>query len=386
MERRPLNDRRATVRVTHLVFDFDGGGLETLVAAMARRWAGSPVTMSVVSLGGRPGRSGEAVRHLLDQFHVLRPARFVSLLFPLGVARALRQTHPDIVHLHSGAWFKGAWAARLARVPRVVYTEHGREHDDSPLSRWICRQAASLTDVVVTVSERLRGYMSGTVGIPAEHICTIVNGVDTETFQPSPDPAGPRESLGIPTDAWVIGSVGRLEPVKAYHRLVATVDQLRVAGTDRRPVHLVICGEGSQREALVAQVTAAGLSAQVHLPGWIDDPSPWYRLFDVFALTSDSEGLSVSLLEAMACGCAPVVTDVGANAHVLGAGLEGQVVPAGDVTRFTVAVAASLAAGGRRSPIAALARARVVAAFSLDRMVAEYEALYRRLLDRPEVV
>lgn len=369
------------MRVTHVLFDFDGGGLESLVGAMARYWHGSDVSMSVVTLGGRPGREGSAVREVLDQFHVLRPARGLSMALPLSVVRALRATRPDVVHLHSGAWLKPAWAARLAGIPAVVYTEHGREHSDSPAARWLDRQAARLTDMVVTVSERLRGYMERELRIPSSRLRTIVNGVDTDRFTPAPAASPLRRQLGIPADAWVIGSVGRLETVKAYPRLVAAAARVRAA-VPARPVHLVICGEGAERSAIAAAAATAGLSAQVHLPGWISDPVDWYRLFDVFALSSDSEGLSVSLLEAMASGCAPAVTDVGANAQVLGTALRAQVVPPGDEVALATAIGAALAAGGRAGPLGAAARERVRATYSLERMLREHEDLYRSLAAR----
>jgi glycosyltransferase involved in cell wall biosynthesis len=374
---------RHNVRVTHLVFDFEGGGMESLVGAMVRRWSGTPVKMSVVTLGGRPGRTGAAVQDALDQFHVLRPARGgLSMILPLGIARALRRTRADVVHLHSGAWFKGAWAARLARVSHVVYTEHGREHRDTPASLWLDRQASRLTDVIVTVSERLQAYMERTVGVSPARLRTISNGVDTTRFAPGPAAESLRGGLGIPASAWVVGSVGRLESVKAYHRLIEALGRLRAAGLVR-PVHLVICGEGTERAELESYIVRAGLRDFVKLPGWTDDPVSWYRLFDVFALSSDSEGLSVSLLEAMACGCAPVVTDVGANAHVLGPALHGQVVPPGSVDTLVDALAATLGTEGLRTELGVAARARVEAEFSLERMVGEYERLYRELVMRP---
>ncbi len=364
------------MRVTQLVFDLDGGGLETLVASILAGFAGTPVTMSVISLSGRTGRVGATVLGLVDQFHAIEPWPAVSMAFPLGVARALRRTRADVVHLHSGAWFKGAWAARLARVPRVVYTEHGREHRDTRGTLLLDRQSARLTDAVVAVSARLEEYLARAVHVPRARLRTIVNGVDTRRFAPGPGSADLRGRLGIPPGATVVGSVGRLEAVKAYDRLVAALGRLRSArpGLD---AHLVVCGEGGQRAALEAQVAEAGLVGRVHLPGWIDDLPAWYRLFDVFALSSDSEGLSVSLLEAMACGCAPVVTDVGANAAVLGAELRGQVVPPRDTPALAEALAATAGAGGRRDALGAAARRRVVAAYGLERMLAEYEKVYR---------
>jgi glycosyltransferase involved in cell wall biosynthesis len=353
--------------------------MESLVAAMAARFAGGPVVLSAISLSGRPGRVGSSIRHLLDQYHVTRPVPGVSMLAPLGVARLVRETQPDVVHLHSGAWYKGALAARLAGVPRVVYTEHGREHDDPALSRWLDRRASRWTDTVVAVSDRLARYLGDVVGVEERRIRTVPNGVDVEAFSPGVAPAELRRELGIPEDAVVMGSVGRLEPVKRYERLITALGRLRAPGAVGRPVHLVLVGDGSRRAALEVQVRREGLSGVARLVGWTDRPADYYRLLDVFALTSDSEGASVSLMEAMACGSAPVVMDVGANAEILGPELADQVTPAGDLDAFVRAAGDTLGSPERRRRAGRLARERVTRCYNLDRMLAWYEDLYREV-------
>lgn len=370
------------LRVTQVVFDLEGGGMESLVAELVTRFAGTSITMSVVTLSGRVGRAGAGVRGLADQYHTLRPLPGLSMVAPLGLARAIARTQPDVVHLHSGAWFKPALAARLAHVPRIIFTEHGREHYDPALLQWLDRRAARWTDLVVAVSDRLARYLRDTVGIAEARIRTIPNGVDADRFTPGPAPADLRASLGIPADARVVGSIGRFEPVKAYERLVGAYARLSRGGGagGRAPVHLVLCGDGSQRGALERQAAALGVGTGVHLPGWTDRPADFYRLFDVFALTSISEGASVSLMEAMACGAAPVVTDVGANAEMLGPELAGQVLSGWDTDAFARVLGATLRVAGRRADAGARGRRRVVERYTLEGMVAAYERAYRGTL------
>jgi len=361
------------IRVTLVVFDFNGGGMETLVAEMAGRFRGTNVHVSLVTLGGRAGRLGESTRDRFDQFHVVAPSRGASMLVPLGVARAIRETRADVVHIHSGCWLKGARAARLAGVRRVIFTEHGREHDDPRLMRWLDRLASRETDAIVGVSERVARYLVSAVGVDASKTCVIHNGVNTSAFTSGPAPASLRASLGVPPDAVVIGSVGRLEAVKAYDQLLNAAKLLRTRL--RRPFVVAICGDGSQRHALMAQATRLGLDDVVRLPGWTQRPVDFYRLLDVFVLSSLSEGQSVSLLEAMACGVAPVVTDVGANAEMLGPELRAQIVPVADPEALAAAIAATASAGTGR--IGSLVQARARDHYSLDRMVGDYERLYR---------
>src|SRR5688500_1365489 len=153
---------------------------------MATRWRGTGVQVSLVTLSGRVGRLGAAVRDCFDDFEVVRPLRGgLSMAWPLSVARAIRRTRPDVVHVHSGCWLKGARAARLAGVRRVVFTEHGREHDDPWIRRWIDRAAASYTDTVVAVSHRLASYLARKVGINSARFGRSTKAATRRGFPPA---------------------------------------------------------------------------------------------------------------------------------------------------------------------------------------------------------
>jgi glycosyltransferase involved in cell wall biosynthesis len=370
------------MRVTHVVHDLHGGGFESLIAAMASRLAGSPIALSAVSLSGRVGRVGDSIRPLLDQYHVMPPASALSMLAPTALSGAIRATRPDVVHLHSGVWYKGSLAARRAGVRGVVYTEHGREHRDPLLMRALDRLAARRTDVVVAVSDRLGRYLVSAVGVRADQVVTIRNGVDTDRFAPGPVPAEFRKALGVAEDALVVGSIGRLEPVKAYERLIETVVRLRRSAMDR-PLQCVVWGDGSERSGLEARIRAVGLEGVMLLPGWTGTPVLAHRLLDVFVLTSHSEGTSVSLLESLACGTAPVLMDVGGNADVLGPELAAQLTPPGDIGRFAEVLASTLRDPERRARAGAAGRARVLSAFGFDAMMARYIEVYERAAGGP---
>jgi glycosyltransferase involved in cell wall biosynthesis len=305
------------VRVTNVIHCMLGGGMELILAAIARRMVGTDVTMSIITLDGQVGPVGEQIVGEVEAIIPMRPTPFVSMFAPLGLAATIRETRPDVVHLYSGAWWKGALAARLAGVKSVVYSEHGLQHEDSPLAPLLFRSAAALTDVVVTVSDRLRDDFGSRLGLPAERVMTIENGVDTKRFSPGEPPAGLRASLGLPADALVVGSVGRLEPVKSYDLLIDAFAELLREDGHARPPYLVLCGSGSQREALEAHARARGVLERVRFAGWSDQPRDYYRLYDVFALSSISEGAPMSLMEAMATGAVPVCTDVGAIRQIM---------------------------------------------------------------------
>ncbi len=347
-----------------------------MVAAMVRQGVAAGLVTSIITLSGRPGRTGEAVRPWAAQLIALRPTPIVSMLAPLALAQAIRRTHPNVVHLHSGAWYKPALAARLARARVVIYTEHGREHADPTIQRAVDRMAAGLTDAVIAVSDRLRDYLVQRIHIPAYRVRTIGNGVDTTFFSPA-DTTG-----GLPANAAgaVIGAVGRLEPVKGHDVLIEAFARLVTRGMFAPPPSLVICGDGSWRSALSELARARGVPHLVRFAGWTTDPRTYYRAFDVFVLPSRSEGTSVSLLEAMSCGVPPVVTNVGSNAAILGPALAGQVVPPQDPDALAARIVDTLRDPARREVLRKLARQRVSDAFSLGATIGAYRALYDELL------
>ncbi len=361
------------LRVTQVVFDLEGGGLESVVAALARGFKDSTIRMSIITLSGREGRVGASLRDAIETIIPHRPLRGVSMLLPIGLSRAIASTRPDVVHLHSGAWFKPALAARLAAVRNTIYTEHGREHDDTGFARWLDRRASDLTARVVAVSPRLKAYLVNAVKIRTP-ISVIRNGVDTARFSPG-DKAEARAALGLPPEAFIAGSVGRLEAVKAYPRLIEAFAAIQGRAGDR-PLVLLIAGEGSARGALEAQARSLGVAPQVRFPGWVD-PVNVYRALDVFSLTSISEGMSMSLLEAMSCAALPAVMDVGANAELLGPALASQVVSAGDTAAIAELLVKAVAEPALRRQLAMRARERVIGHYSIQRMLASYERVYR---------
>jgi glycosyltransferase involved in cell wall biosynthesis len=377
-KKQAVRPRHAPIRVTHVVHAFEGGGLESLVGAMVRGFDREQVASSVISLSGRIGRLGEALAPVVDHVIAVRPMPVVSLVAPVSLVQALRHTRAEIVHVHSGAWFKGALAGRLCGARGVIFTEHGREHDDPPFGRWISRQASRMTDVVVAVSDRLEKYLRDRIDVAPHRLMTIENGVDTNRFSPAPASLG-RSGFDIPAGSLVVGSVGRLEPVKAYQRLIQAAADVMKDPKVRQPVYVLLCGDGSERPALTELAGRLGIADRVRFAGWVGDPVEAYRMMDVFVLPSLSEGLSVSLIEAMASGAVPLVTPVGANRDVLGDDLASQVVPAEDQRVFSAALAETLASADRRRSMAAAGRGIVVARFSQVRMLADYTKLYRRL-------
>lgn len=362
------------IRVAHIIQNLNYGGMERLIADLVRLADRTTYDAHVVVLQ-YPGRFAEEMRGF-GTVHQCDPLPSWSMMYPGPLIGVLRAIAPDVVHSHSGVWYKASLAARRAGVPRVVHTEHGRRARDTWLARTVERRAARRTDAVVAVSDALADHLAREV-VPRHKLHVIPNGVDTDRFAPRPDAGALRRELGIAVGIPVIGSIGRLEPIKAYALMLEAFAKLiRNWNSGPLPV-LVLAGDGSERARLAAQAMQLGIAEHLHLLGWRDDVHDLHAAFQVFSLSSLSEGTSVSLLEAMSAGLCPVVTDVGGNRAVLGPALQHRLVPPRDADALAAAWGVALTQPSSRAADAVTARARVVSAFGVRTMVHRYEELYR---------
>ncbi len=367
---------RRRIRVVHLVLDLHAGGLERLVGEMIRAGDASQFEYHILALAFL-GRFAEGLDGVA-QLHPVPERRGGSLLWPAPLIDSLREIAPDVVHTHSGVWLKSAWAARWAGAPYLLQTEHGRNRPD-PWSDRLTDWCASLfTDQVVAVSDVLGEQLRRTVVAHPKRVTVIRNGVNTQEIARAPDDGVLRHELGLAPERPILGSIGRLEPIKGYDVMVESFALLLQQWTAPVRPALVVAGDGGDLEALRARVAELGLAQDIFLLGWRSDLTAMLRAFTLFTMTSRSEGTSVSLLEAMSAGLCPVVTHVGGNAAVLGEGLTHRLVPSQDPAGIAAGWRAALEQPAARLADGARARVRIEAEFSIARMVRSYEALYLR--------
>lgn len=364
------------LRIAHVIQNLNYGGMERVIHSLARRLPrlGFEIHILVLEYFGHFANGLEGAATL----HQVPPMSALSLIRPTELTAVLRSIAPDIVHTHSGLWLKGVRAARMARVPHTVHTDHGRP-DPVPLSeQLIDRWASHSTDVVVAVSEPLAGVLRRSVVSDPSKVRVITNGVDLEPGHPDSDRTALRRELGIPDAAVVIGTIGRLEPIKNYGLAIRSFAQMPLPAQGAPAPWLLLAGDGSERAELESLATSLGVSDRVRFLGWRNDTALLYAAFDLFTLTSRSEGTSISLLEAMSSGLCPLVTDVGGNRAVLGPELAGLLVPE-DAAELAAVWGRYAQDAGLRAQMAGLARCRAETAFSVDRMVGQYAELYRQL-------
>jgi glycosyltransferase involved in cell wall biosynthesis len=299
----------------------------------------------------------------------------------------LRARAPDVVHSHSGVWMKAAHAARRAGVRRVVHTVHGlldREPWHGPMLK---RLAARYTDVAVAVSSPLRAYLESECGISAAQLRVIANGVDTSRFTPVSrgselEKTMRRRIAGDWAESPLLGHVARLVPVKNQQLLL---DAFRLVLERAPSARLLIVGGGPLRSRLEKHATKIGISSSVRFMGAQSCVDEWLPGLDLFVLSSDAEGTSISVLEALASGVCVVATAVGGTPDLLAHGDAGILVETGDARALADGILTVLLDATRRTVLAGAGRRLVEASFGEHHVVSQYELLYRGALMQESV-
>jgi sugar transferase (PEP-CTERM/EpsH1 system associated) len=268
--------------------------------------------------------------------------------------------------------------AKLAGVRHCIHGEHGWDMDDLYGTRWrpaiLRRLHSPLVDRYIVVSKDLERYLTQRVGIAAGRISQIYNGVDTERFAPHSTGAGnklPAEFAEQHT--FVIGTVGRIQPVKDQFTLLKAFAELVQSNARLR---LAVIGDGPLLGDLRRFAETLGIAKLTWLPGAIGNIPDALRSFDIFVLPSLSEGISNTILEAMASGVPVVATAAGGNLELIEDGYCGRLFPPGDVATLVRLLAAYILDPSLRQAHASAAREVAVQRFSLDTMVRKYQEIY----------
>ena len=298
--------------------------------------------------------------------------------------RALRELRPDIIHTRNLATIESQVIAAFAGVKGRVHGEHGWDMYDlnggNKKYRLMRRMISPLVGRFIALSGELESYLTSAVHVPGSRVVRICNGVDSERFQPRL--AGARLPFdGAREQLLIVGTVGRMEPVKdplnlvdAFSRAIGTRPEMR------QRLRLVMIGDGSLHSSVVQSLAASGLSDLVWLPGHREDIPELMAQFDLFVLPSKAEGISNTILEAMACALPVVATDVGGNSELLCAGENAILVPASDSGKMSEAILHYADDRTLMREHGECSRRLVERSFSLDAMVRSYMRVYDQVL------
>ena len=377
-------------RILHVITRLNRGGSATNTLLTV---AGLPRPFRATLVYGRTRELPPLAREVADRVESLElpalvrsPSPFHDLRALLGLYRVIRRGAFDLVHTHtSKAGVLGRAAARLARVRRIVHTPHGHYFHGGyagpamiglfvHLERW----AATFTDRIVALTDQeARDHLRLGIGTPGQFV-TIPSGVDLEPYEKPGEPAATvRAALGLPPHAGLIGSVGRLEPVKGHRYLVDAFAHLAPRFPD---LYLALIGDGELAPALRDLVGRAGLADRVRFLGWRDDTPALLHALDLFVFPSLNEGMGRALVEAMAAGCPVVASRAGGIPEVLADGEAGLLVESGDALALARGIETLLLAPALRARLAEAGRQRAQR-YSLDVMRERIASLYRELLD-----
>lgn len=353
---------RDRLNIVHVALGLGTGGLEKLLVEFARHADRDRFGLRFVALGGRghPASEIEACGWPVTTLgvpHGRRPATVLRL------AWLLRRWRPEVVHTHNnGPLIHAAPAAWLAGVPRVMHTRH-HGHDPQPTRHEVkaFRLATRLVDRVVCVSRDAAAQSAGD-GVAPWKLRTIHNGIDLARFPY----AGPRAGGPAVT-------IARLSPEKDLPSLLRAVALVARAAPDFR---LEVAGDGPSRAELERLAHELGLDARVRFLGEVRDVPALLARASLFVLPSLTEGISITLLEAMARGLPAVATRVGGNPEVVLDGKTGRLVSPGDPAELAQALLQLQGNPGQGHQMGLAARGRVERHFDVRRMVSEYEALY----------
>jgi L-malate glycosyltransferase len=361
--------------IAYVVNSLDPGGTERLVVEMAL--ALQKRYRIVVYCLDTPGQWAARLREAGILVRCLWRQPGLDVALAARMARCLRLDGVELLHAHQCTpWFYGALARYLRPSTSLLLQEHGRffPEPDRPLRRAFNRllvvpRTRRFVAVSADVADRLARYE----GVPRARVEVVHNGT-----RPAPalDP-GERDSLrqefGVAADEVLVGTVGRMDPIK---NLPMLVEALRTAGPRFR---CLFVGDGPERAGLEQLVRERGLAGRCAFAGFREDAARIVQCLDVFVLCSFSEGISVALLEAMAGGVAPVVTRVGGNPDVVADDSCGWVVPNDDAVALAAALLEAAEPEVRRQR-ARGAQARYALHFSFEGMIAGYDAIYRQVI------
>ena len=363
-------------KVLQFIDSLDPGGAESLVIdlSLGLQDLGMDVT---VGHFGNPWLAercqNEGIPQAIIRGHRWYKSSVTLPWFIFSFSKYLRSNQFSAVHAHLyGATVAAAIAGRLSGIPVVGTLHDAYTLTERPSRIHLLQLAAFSGAQLVSVAQYMERLFRTMGRFNSAAWQTIPNGIDTERFYPRQtgnDLAAARTNAGLPTGGPLIGSVGRLVPLKRFNELIEAFSRSEISA------HLVIIGDGPERPELERLIQQRGVTEKVHLLGQRSDISSLLPLLDLFALWSETEGLSCSIAEAMSCGLPSLVSDVGGNRELIEQDSSGILVPA-DATDQLVAYLQTLCSDEQqRNRLGNAARLRIEHHYSHTEMINNYAGL-----------
>lgn len=372
--------------VAHVMYRFDTGGLENGVVNLINHMPADSYRHVIIALTEVTDFRKRIQRHDV-QFISLNKAPGHGFWLYLKLFKLFRQLRPAIVHSRNLAALEVQLPAWLAGVPVRIHGEHGRDVGDLDGSnvtlQRVRRFYRPFVSYYLALSRDLAQYLTGIIRVPKHKVLQVYNGVDSNRFHP-----GQRNHTAVACpftrpESWLIGTVGRMQMVKDQPTLArAFIRALEIKPLLKQRLRLVMIGDGPLRAECQQLLDKANVSELAWLPGERNDIPEIMRGLDCFVLPSLAEGISNTILEAMASGLPVIATDVGGNADLVTTGKTGTIVPSADPEVMAQEIVRFATQPNLAIDMGIAGRNKIEQQFSMKAMVAAYQGTYDKLLHR----
>ncbi len=370
--------QKTKIRILHVFHSFNMGGLENGVVNLINRSDPDIFDHQICCLS-ITGTAESRLEKKVPIFEMNKcdghDWKMMYRLFKL-----MKDQKPHIVHTRNWGSVDAIIPAKLAGVSIVIHSEHGWNNDDprgKNIKRRIARKFLSyLVDHFIAVSDDIKNWMVQSVGISTKKISVIINGVDTKKFHKG-DKVSVKSAFGFSSNDFIIGTVGRLSPIKNQLILLKAFSKL---DHKQKSFRLVLVGDGPEKNRLKELKGKLPWGERIFFLGLRNDINQILQMFDVFVLPSKSEGICNTILEAMASGLPVIATHVGGNPELVVDNLTGFLIPSNDPDILSATLKRYI--DGKDGLIIYQgnnARQRAVNKFSLEKMVSGYEKIYTDL-------
>jgi glycosyltransferase involved in cell wall biosynthesis len=360
----------------HVVFSIGFGGAEKLVYDMVLA-TDSEEFYPVVCCLDTPGNLAEELRDKGYKLYEFSRSPGIDFRLVSSLRQAIRKEKIEVIHAHQYTPYVYAVLASLFLSNiKIIMTEHGRLYPEKRrFKRYLINPLlARVTNHIVSVSQNTKRAMITYDNFPEGKIRVISNGVKLDSKGINIDIVAKRRLLRLDETSAIIGTAARLEEIKNLSMMLWA---FRLVLTEMPNTYLVIAGTGSKEAELKDLASRLGILHRVRFIGLRRDLPEIYKLYDIFVLSSYTEGISVTILEAMAAGIPTVVTDVGGNPEVAVEGVTGYIVPICDERAMAARILKLLSDAAKRKAFGQNGAARVRECFSFDHMLGRYFQLYR---------
>ena len=373
--------------IVHVMYRFDTGGLENGIVNLINHMPADRYRHAVIALTEVTDFRKRIQRDDVLFFSLNKPPGHGFWLSP-KLFKLFRQLRPAIVHSRNLAALEVQLPAWLAGVPIRIHGEHGRDVGDLDGSNITLQRVRRFYRPFVTyylaLSNDLAEYLTGIIRIPKSKVLQVYNGVDSIRFNPAPrNPMVAGCPFSRP-EHWLLGTVGRMQTVKDQPTLVrAFIRVLEIQPALKQRLRLLLIGDGPLRTECQQLLNNAGVAELAWLPGERSDIPELMRSLDCFVLPSLAEGISNTILEAMASGLPVIATNVGGNADLVTAGITGAIVPSADPETMAQEIVRLATQPDTAKRMGNAGRSIIEQKFSMEAMMAAYQGTYDKLLRRP---